>query len=59
MRGESGGVLDPVGTLFLRGGDELTVNDDRRAGVAVVSVYAENIHLLFIRCHLDRKRGAL
>jgi hypothetical protein len=38
MRGESGGVLDPVETLLLRGGDELTVHNDRRAGVAVVSV---------------------
>ena len=44
MRGESGGVLDPVETLLLRRGDELTVHDDRRAGVAVVSVETENYH---------------
>jgi hypothetical protein len=45
MRGESGGVLDPVKTFsFAATSCRL---QDRRAGVAVVSVETENYHSVF------------
>ena len=41
-RREAGAVLDAVEALLLGGGDELAVDDERRGGVAVVGVEAED-----------------
>src|SRR5262245_55956974 len=37
-------MLDATKALFLCGGDKLTVPDERRRGVAVESIEAENYH---------------
>src|SRR5690349_10493616 len=37
-------MLDPTKTFFLRGGDELAVDNEARRGIRVVSVKAENGH---------------
>src|SRR5262245_7052559 len=38
-------MLDATKALFLCGGDKLAVPDERRRGVAVESIEAENYHL--------------
>src|SRR6516162_6964530 len=41
---ETGGVLDAVEALFLNGGDQSSVTNEGRRGIAVVSVDPENVH---------------
>src|SRR6516165_74928 len=43
-RGEPGGVLDAVEALFFNGGDQFSVTNEGRRGIAVVSVDPENVH---------------
>ena len=40
--GEPSTVLDPIEPLFFNRGNQLTVADDRRRRITVISVYAED-----------------
>ena len=42
--GETGPVLDAAEAFLLSGGDELTVTQETRGGIAVVSVKTEDQH---------------
>jgi hypothetical protein len=55
---EPGAVLDAVEPLFLGGGDELTIHDEGRGGVAVVRVEAEDRrHATMVVTSPDRTGG--
>ena len=44
LRGKAGPMFDAIEPFFLNRGNELAVNDEGGRGVAVVSVYAKDIH---------------
>src|SRR6266498_3662693 len=47
LRGKTRTMLDAIEPLFFDRGNQLTIADDRRGRITVISIYAENDHVSF------------